>query len=232
MADYAGSPAAGGGDGGSGAACQPGAKAAYQSVYNDELSSEQSAITDLNTLGGTKLSEDQAAETASAVSLRTCGTTSAAINRIVSSVASGPRPLFGLVRQARERIWSGRDSTPCRTRTCRPRPAGEHAEQTAPRAGVAPRGRLTRALARPLDATSDALMAVAAGDLTQRVDVRGRDEMARMGTSLNQALGKMSRTVAGIDESVSVLASSSEELAAVSQQLASGAEETSAQALR
>ena len=88
----------------------------------------------------------------------------------------------------------------------------------------------TRSVARPIDATSEALMAVAAGDLTRRVDVRGQDEIARMGSSLNEALGKMSRTVADIDESVAVLASSSEELAAVSQQLASGAEETSAQA--
>ncbi len=89
---------------------------------------------------------------------------------------------------------------------------------------------LTRALTRPIDATSDALMAVAAGDLTRRVDVKGQDEIARMGSSLNEALAKMSRTVRGIDESVAVLASSSEEMAAVSQQLASGAEETSAQA--
>ena len=89
---------------------------------------------------------------------------------------------------------------------------------------------LTRMMARPIDATSEALIAVAAGDLTRRVDVKGQDEIARMGSSLNEALGKMSRTVRDIDESVSVLASSSEELAAVSQQLASGAEETSAQA--
>jgi methyl-accepting chemotaxis protein len=89
---------------------------------------------------------------------------------------------------------------------------------------------LTRSLARPIDATSDALIAVAGGDLTRRVHVAGRDEIARMGQSLNKALTMMSRTVRDMDESVSVLASSSEELAAVSQQLASGAEETSAQA--
>jgi methyl-accepting chemotaxis protein len=88
---------------------------------------------------------------------------------------------------------------------------------------------LSRRMARPIDATSKALLAAAEGDLTRRVEVKGRDEFAHMGTSLNTALDRISRTVKDIDESVSVLASSSEELAAVSQQLASGAEETSAQ---
>ncbi|MDX6255474.1 MAG: methyl-accepting chemotaxis protein [Frankiales bacterium] len=89
---------------------------------------------------------------------------------------------------------------------------------------------MTRLIGRPIVKSSQLLLAVAEGDLTQRVNGQGDDEIAWMGQSLDKALDMMSRTVRGIDESVTVLASSSEELAAVSQQLASGAEETSAQA--
>jgi methyl-accepting chemotaxis protein len=89
---------------------------------------------------------------------------------------------------------------------------------------------ITRLIGRPIVKSSKLLLAVAEGDLTHRVNAEGNDEIAWMGQSLDKALDMMSRTVRGIDESVSVLASSSEELAAVSQQLASGAEETSAQA--
>ena len=89
---------------------------------------------------------------------------------------------------------------------------------------------LSRGLARRINNTSRVLLAVADGDLTPRVIVRGRDEVAQMGQSLNQALAMMSSTVQGIDDSVGLLTSASDELAVVSQQMAAGAEETSAQA--
>jgi methyl-accepting chemotaxis protein len=89
---------------------------------------------------------------------------------------------------------------------------------------------MTRLIGRPIVRSSKVLLAVAEGDLTQRINAEGRDEIAWMGQSLDKALVRMSDTVRGIDESVSLLASSSEELAAVSQSMASGAEETSAQA--
>jgi methyl-accepting chemotaxis protein len=89
---------------------------------------------------------------------------------------------------------------------------------------------MTRLIGRPIVRSSKVLLAVAEGDLTQRINAEGRDEIALMGQSLDRALVRMSRTVAGIDDSVSLLASSSEELAAVSQSMASGAEQTSAQA--
>jgi methyl-accepting chemotaxis protein len=89
---------------------------------------------------------------------------------------------------------------------------------------------LARRLSRPVIAVSNALRAVARGDLTPRLAVSGHDELAEMARSLNDALEQMRETVADIDRTVDVLASSSDELSAVSEQLAGTAEETSAQA--
>jgi methyl-accepting chemotaxis protein len=89
---------------------------------------------------------------------------------------------------------------------------------------------ITRLIGRPIVRSSKVLLAVADGDLTQRIHAEGRDEIAWMSQSLDKALVVMSRTVQGIDDSVSVLAASSEELASISHSMASGAEQTSAQA--
>jgi methyl-accepting chemotaxis protein len=61
---------------------------------------------------------------------------------------------------------------------------------------------LTRALTRPLRRTVDVLEAVAAGDLTVRVDATGRDEVSQMGRAVNEAVAGM-RAVAAQLESVS-----------------------------
>ncbi|MFL6138177.1 MAG: methyl-accepting chemotaxis protein [Frankiaceae bacterium] len=89
---------------------------------------------------------------------------------------------------------------------------------------------LARLLSRPLVAVSKALRRVAAGDLTPRLRAKGYDEMSEMSSSLNDALDQICDAVRDIDHTVQVLATSSEELSAVSQQLAGTAEETSAQA--
>jgi methyl-accepting chemotaxis protein len=89
---------------------------------------------------------------------------------------------------------------------------------------------LARRLSRPVLAVSKALRAVAAGDLTPRLRVRGRDELSTMAASLNDALDRIQDTVAGIDTTAGVLAGSSEQLSAVSQELASTAQQTSSQA--
>ncbi len=87
-----------------------------------------------------------------------------------------------------------------------------------------------RAVTRPLRAVSGVLDAVAGGDLTQRVDVRSRDEVGRMAESLNQATDSMSNTVRAITGGVGSLETSAQELSTVATQVAASAEETSAQA--
>ena len=83
---------------------------------------------------------------------------------------------------------------------------------------------------RRLLQTEAVLAAFARGDLTRRQVVGARDEVGRIGESLNLALDQVSGTVHSIGRHATSLAASSEELAAVSQQLNEGAEETSAQA--
>ncbi|MPY95216.1 MAG: HAMP domain-containing protein [Acidimicrobiia bacterium] len=89
---------------------------------------------------------------------------------------------------------------------------------------------VSRAITRPLRRAVEVLEGVAEGDLTGRVGVSSADEVGRMSRALDRSLERMAATLAAINESASVLASSSEELAAVSHQLGASAEETSAQA--
>jgi methyl-accepting chemotaxis protein len=87
-----------------------------------------------------------------------------------------------------------------------------------------------RKITRPLNETVVALNQVAAGDLTQRVEVRSQDEIGQMGQSLNAALESVGAAFASIGQNAQTLASSSEELSAVSSQMSSNATETSTQA--
>ncbi|MCU1379603.1 MAG: Methyl-accepting chemotaxis protein [Acidimicrobiales bacterium] len=88
---------------------------------------------------------------------------------------------------------------------------------------------LAKAITGPLRRTVDALTAAARGDLTVRLDVDSKDEVGQAGDALNEMLAKTSDVVRAITENATTLASSSEELSAVSQQLGASAEETSAQ---
>ncbi len=72
--------------------------------------------------------------------------------------------------------------------------------------------------------------AVAGGDLSPRVVVRGKDEMARIGEALNTAFSRVSEALRGIGEHVRTLAASSEELTAVSRQMGENTAGTSRQA--
>ncbi len=68
------------------------------------------------------------------------------------------------------------------------------------------------------------------GDLTQKLDVTGSDDLGQIGEGLSRFLENLRENVAQIGSNANSLASSSEELTSVSQQLAGNAEETSAQA--
>jgi methyl-accepting chemotaxis protein len=89
---------------------------------------------------------------------------------------------------------------------------------------------ISRSIVRPIKHAAHVLQLVAMGDLSQRVEVSGGDEVADMGTALNEALENLSGTISEIGRHSSSLAAASEELNAVSSQLASAAQETSTQA--
>ncbi|HEX2894304.1 MAG TPA: methyl-accepting chemotaxis protein [Marmoricola sp.] len=88
----------------------------------------------------------------------------------------------------------------------------------------------TRAVTRPLRQVSEALEAVAEGDLTKRVTVSGHDEVGAMAESLNTATESMAQTVQAIAGGVHSLDSSAHELSDVATQVSASAEETASQA--
>jgi methyl-accepting chemotaxis protein len=89
---------------------------------------------------------------------------------------------------------------------------------------------LAGAIAKPLRRSVGVLSKVAEGDLTQRLDVRSRDEVGQMATALNTSVEATQEALRAIRESAVTLAASSEELSATSSQMSAAAEETSAQA--
>jgi methyl-accepting chemotaxis protein len=89
-----------------------------------------------------------------------------------------------------------------------------------------------QSITRPLKETVRVLQDVAQGegDLTQRVSENHEDELGELGRYFNTFIGKIEGLVARIAESTHGVATSSEQLFAVSRQMGSNAEETSAQA--
>ena len=106
-------------------------------------------------------------------------------------------------------------------------------------------------IARPVQQTAAAIEALAQGDLSTRLSIQSSDELGCMGRSLNRALEgistavdaqkvdwnqvgeqrrQMVRILDEVNSSAGTLASSAEEMTAVSTQMAANAEETSAQA--
>ena len=84
-----------------------------------------------------------------------------------------------------------------------------------------------RALRRPVQDVSQALAAVAAGDLTPAVAVTSSDEIGAMAGSLNTALGSMRGTLVSMDAGVRQLAVASDELSTVSGHLTEASDRTS-----
>ncbi|SNY61198.1 methyl-accepting chemotaxis protein [Paractinoplanes atraurantiacus] len=87
---------------------------------------------------------------------------------------------------------------------------------------------ITRAVANPLKETVTVLTAMAQGRLDQRVAVSGRDEVGRMGTALNSALGRLGDTVSTVVESANQLNSASLQISGASQSLSQAATEQAA----
>jgi methyl-accepting chemotaxis protein len=84
-----------------------------------------------------------------------------------------------------------------------------------------------RTILRPLNATVHILQGVADGhgDLTQRLSVHGRDEMADLGTYFNQFMDTLHTLIGRVRATTQAVASASQQLAAGSGQLSSGAQE-------
>ena len=74
---------------------------------------------------------------------------------------------------------------------------------------------VSRAIARPLGQTVKVLEGLAEGRLDQRLSVRGRDEVGRMGEALNTALDRLTAALRDIGTNVTTLASSSADLTGV-----------------
>jgi methyl-accepting chemotaxis protein len=72
--------------------------------------------------------------------------------------------------------------------------------------------------------------AAANGDLTSEISIKGDNSIGQMGIGLSRFLATLRKSITNISQAAHVLASSSSELTAVSQQMAANAEETAAQA--
>jgi methyl-accepting chemotaxis protein len=81
----------------------------------------------------------------------------------------------------------------------------------------------------PINEAAASLQALAARDLTQRVEGAYEGDHARIKNALNTAVDSMQEAIQSIGSNAQTLAGSSEELAAVSQQMSANAEETAAQ---
>lgn len=88
---------------------------------------------------------------------------------------------------------------------------------------------LARSFARPITGVVTVLEAVAAGDLTQRLQIDSQDEIGHMGRALNHTLEKINEVISSIVRNSQALAGASEELSKVSTEMSSNAEQTAAQ---
>ncbi|WP_426246002.1 methyl-accepting chemotaxis protein [Nocardioides sp. LHG3406-4] len=89
---------------------------------------------------------------------------------------------------------------------------------------------VSTALARNVAKVKGVADALAEGDLTQTAGLTSKDEVGRMGASLDVAMGRLRELMVSVMSSSDAVAAASEQLSASSQQIAAGAEETSVQA--
>lgn len=84
---------------------------------------------------------------------------------------------------------------------------------------------MARRLTKPLLESVRSLEALAAKDLTARLELESNDETADMARALNSAMASLSEAMSAIDGSSATLASASEELLAVSNEMAASAQD-------
>jgi methyl-accepting chemotaxis protein len=89
---------------------------------------------------------------------------------------------------------------------------------------------IAKGIVKPLRATEDVLHLVSRGDLTQRMEVVGDDEIAHMGKALNETVDTLSRIISGIGADANALTAQAEELSATGEMLGASAHQTTSQA--
>jgi methyl-accepting chemotaxis protein len=87
---------------------------------------------------------------------------------------------------------------------------------------------ISRGIARPLRSAVDFAGRLADGDLTARVEVRGKDETAALLRAMHDMSGRLAGVVADVNSNAQSLAGASEELSATAQSLSQGASEQAA----
>jgi methyl-accepting chemotaxis protein len=89
---------------------------------------------------------------------------------------------------------------------------------------------VTRSVVRPLSKVVGALDALADGDLTVRADVKGRDELAKLGAAMDRTADAWRLTVGSLTAHADSMSAASVQLSDTAAQIAVTAEQTSAQA--
>ncbi|WP_170131387.1 methyl-accepting chemotaxis protein [Quadrisphaera granulorum] len=91
--------------------------------------------------------------------------------------------------------------------------------------------RTTRAVVRPLSQVVDVMLGVAEGRLDRRVGLTSSDEVGQLAASTDASLDALSTAMREITQEAHALVATSEGLAGVSTQMASGAQESAAQTM-
>ena len=106
--------------------------------------------------------------------------------------------------------------------------------QVKARCDAAERAELEKAESADFQHKAERIVAVVAaaaqGDLTQEIPVKGDDAIGQIGIGLERFFGDLRRSMKSLQETAIALATSSEELSAISQQLTKSATETAEQA--
>ncbi len=92
--------------------------------------------------------------------------------------------------------------------------------------GIFVAGLIAKRIARPIVQATDMLEDITDGDLTQRLEASGDDEIGRLARHFNQFVDKLQRIMRDLTTNAEALAGSSTELSATATQLTGGAEET------
>ncbi|MFB2652627.1 methyl-accepting chemotaxis protein [Shewanella seohaensis] len=79
---------------------------------------------------------------------------------------------------------------------------------------------IAKSITRPIAETTDALNDIAEGegDLTRRIEVKSKDEMAQLAQAFNRFAEKIHATVAQVSDSTSLLVTSAEEMSAITRE--------------
>ncbi|WP_433049902.1 methyl-accepting chemotaxis protein [Dactylosporangium sp. CS-033363] len=88
---------------------------------------------------------------------------------------------------------------------------------------------VAKAIVHPVRRVRAVLDALAHGDLTQRADVTGRDEIGQMAASLDAAMGSIRGSISAVSTSSDSLADASRQLSRVSEEIAGAADATNVQ---